>query len=89
LRLVETLYGVRDRLPTIVGDALRTGPLDIVRGVVFVSDRDLRPDLRRFARRCSWSGATVTGLCRLGSPGSGKRRSRARGSCSYRAATYQ
>jgi pimeloyl-ACP methyl ester carboxylesterase len=45
LKLVETLYDLRDRLPTIVGDALRTGPLDIMRGVVFVSDRDLRTDL--------------------------------------------
>lgn len=45
LRLVETLYDVRERLPTIVGDAVRTGPLDIMRGVVFVSDRDLRADL--------------------------------------------
>jgi pimeloyl-ACP methyl ester carboxylesterase len=45
LRLVETLYDLRERLPTIVGDALRTGPLDIVRGVAFVSERDLRADL--------------------------------------------
>jgi pimeloyl-ACP methyl ester carboxylesterase len=45
LRLVETLYDLRERLPTIVGDALRTGPLDIMRGVVFVSGRDLRADL--------------------------------------------
>lgn len=45
LRLVETLYDVRERLPTIVGDAVRTGPLDIMRGVVFVSGRDLRADL--------------------------------------------
>jgi pimeloyl-ACP methyl ester carboxylesterase len=45
LRLVETLYDIRERLPTIVGDAVRTGPLDIMRSVVFVSDRDLRTEL--------------------------------------------
>jgi pimeloyl-ACP methyl ester carboxylesterase len=45
VRLVETLYDVRSRLPTIVGDALRTSPLALVRGAVFASDRDLRAEL--------------------------------------------
>ena len=45
LRLVETLYDVRERLPTVIGDALRTGPLDILRGARFVSGRDLRTEL--------------------------------------------
>jgi pimeloyl-ACP methyl ester carboxylesterase len=45
LPLLETLYDVRDRLPTIVGDALRAGPLGLLRGIVLVSERDLRPEL--------------------------------------------
>jgi pimeloyl-ACP methyl ester carboxylesterase len=45
LRLAETLYDVRERLPTLVGDAVRTGPLGIMRGAVFVSERDLRAEL--------------------------------------------
>ena len=45
LRLVATLYELRKQFPTIVGDALRTGPLDIMRGAVFASDRDLRAEL--------------------------------------------
>jgi pimeloyl-ACP methyl ester carboxylesterase len=45
LPLVETLYDVRGRLPTIVGDAVRAGPVGLVRGIVFVSDRDLSTEL--------------------------------------------
>jgi pimeloyl-ACP methyl ester carboxylesterase len=45
LRLLETLYDVRGRLPTIVGDAIRAGPLGLLRGIVFVTDRDLRTEL--------------------------------------------
>lgn len=44
-RLVETLYDVRRRLPTMVGDALRAGPIGLVDGAVFVSVRDLRSEL--------------------------------------------
>jgi pimeloyl-ACP methyl ester carboxylesterase len=42
VRLLETLYHVRKHMATVVGDALRTGPLAIMRGAVFVSARDLR-----------------------------------------------
>jgi pimeloyl-ACP methyl ester carboxylesterase len=45
VRLVETLYDVRRRLPTIVGDAVRAGPLGLVHGAVYVSVRDLRAEL--------------------------------------------
>jgi pimeloyl-ACP methyl ester carboxylesterase len=45
LRLLETLYDVREQLPTIVGDAVRAGPLGLVRGAMFVSNRDLRAEL--------------------------------------------
>jgi pimeloyl-ACP methyl ester carboxylesterase len=45
LRLVATLVELREQFPTIVGDALRSGPLDIMRGAVFVADRDLRAEL--------------------------------------------
>jgi pimeloyl-ACP methyl ester carboxylesterase len=44
-RLVETLYDVRGRLPTIVRDAIRAGPLGLLRGIAFVSYRDLRAEL--------------------------------------------
>jgi pimeloyl-ACP methyl ester carboxylesterase len=44
-RLLETLYDVRGRLPTVVRDAVRAGPLGLLRGVVFVSYRDLRAEL--------------------------------------------
>ena len=43
--LVETLYGVRKQFPTVAGDAIRTGPFSLLRGIVFVSERDLRRDL--------------------------------------------
>lgn len=45
LRLVGTLYDVRGRLPTLVGDAVRAGPLSLLRGAVFASDRDLSLEL--------------------------------------------
>ena len=45
LRLGVTLYELRKQFPMIVGDALRCGPLDIMRGAVFVADRDLRAEL--------------------------------------------
>lgn len=45
VRLVETLYELRDRLPTIVGDALRASPLALLSGAVFASHRDLRAEL--------------------------------------------
>lgn len=44
-RLAATLYGVRRHLPTIVADALRAGPSGLLRGAMFVSDRDLRAEL--------------------------------------------
>ncbi|MFL5925318.1 MAG: alpha/beta fold hydrolase [Gaiellaceae bacterium] len=47
LPLLEALYDVRAQFPTIVGDAIRAGPLGLLRGAVFVSDRDLRPSLGR------------------------------------------
>ena len=45
VRLLGTLYDVRGRLPTIVGDAVRTGPLSLLRGALFASDRDLSVEL--------------------------------------------
>jgi len=45
LPLLEELYEVRTRLTTIVGDAVRTGPVSLVHGVVYVWERDLRPEL--------------------------------------------
>ena len=45
LRLVATLYELRRRFPTILADALRSGPLDIVRGAVFLANSDLRAGL--------------------------------------------
>jgi pimeloyl-ACP methyl ester carboxylesterase len=44
-RLLETLYDVRRRLPTMVGDAVRAGPLGLIDGAMFVSLRDLRAEL--------------------------------------------
>ena len=45
LPLLKTLYDVRRSLPMLTLDAVRTGPLDVVRGIAFVSDRDLRHEL--------------------------------------------
>ena len=45
VRLVETLYGLRRHLSTVVPDALRTSPVALLRGAVFASDRDLRAEL--------------------------------------------
>ncbi len=45
MRLLGTLYDVRRWLPTVVGDAVRTGPLSLLRGAVFASDRDLSLEL--------------------------------------------
>ena len=45
VRLMETLYDVRRQLPTIVGDSVRSGPLGLVHGAVYVSVRDLRAEL--------------------------------------------
>ena len=45
LPLLRTLYDVRRSLPMLTLDAVRTGPLDVVRGIAFVSDRDLRHEL--------------------------------------------
>ncbi len=44
--LVESLYQVRRSLPTVAADAVRAGPLGLLRGAVFVSNRDLRAELR-------------------------------------------
>ena len=44
-RLTGTLYDLRERLPTVVGDALRAGPLSLLRGAVFASKRDLTVEL--------------------------------------------
>jgi pimeloyl-ACP methyl ester carboxylesterase len=45
VRLLGTLYDLRRQLPTIVGDALRAGPLSLLRGALFASDRDLSKEL--------------------------------------------
>jgi len=44
-QLLVELYEVRRWLPMLAADALRTGPVDVVRGVAFVSGRDLRGEL--------------------------------------------
>jgi len=44
-RLLGTLYDVRGRLPTVVGDAARAGPFSLLRGALYVSDRDLSAEL--------------------------------------------
>jgi pimeloyl-ACP methyl ester carboxylesterase len=45
LPLFRTLYDVRRWLPMVTVDAVRSGPLDVVRGIAFVSGRDLRDEL--------------------------------------------
>ena len=45
MRLVATLYDLRRWLATIVGDALRAGPLSLLRGALFASHRDLTVEL--------------------------------------------
>jgi len=44
-QLLVELYEVRRWLPMLAADALRTGPVDVVRGIAFVSGRDLRTEL--------------------------------------------
>jgi len=50
-RLLGTLYDVRGRLPTVVGDAIRVGPFSLLRGALFVSDRDLSVELASIQAR--------------------------------------
>jgi pimeloyl-ACP methyl ester carboxylesterase len=45
LPLVEALFDVRGRLPTIVADAVRTGPISLAHGLAYVLERDLRAEL--------------------------------------------
>ena len=45
LPLLRALYDVRGWLPMVSVDAVRTGPLDVARGIAFVSSRDLREEL--------------------------------------------
>ena len=45
LRLLGTLYDLRGRLPRIVGDGVRAGPLSLLRGARFASHRDLSVEL--------------------------------------------
>jgi pimeloyl-ACP methyl ester carboxylesterase len=45
LPLLEELYDIRRRLPTIVSDAVRTGPVSLVHGIAYVWERDLRTEL--------------------------------------------
>jgi pimeloyl-ACP methyl ester carboxylesterase len=44
-RLCGTLFDLRGRSPTIVRDAMRAGPLGLLRGALFASDRDLSVEL--------------------------------------------
>jgi len=44
-RLLGTLYDVQGRLPTIARDAIRAGPVSLIRGAVFASHRDLSVEL--------------------------------------------
>jgi pimeloyl-ACP methyl ester carboxylesterase len=45
VRLLETLKDVRRHLPTVAGDALRAGPVSLLRGAVFASHRHLTEEL--------------------------------------------
>lgn len=45
LSLARALYHLRGRLPMIGADVVRSGPLSLTHGVVFVLQRDLRPEL--------------------------------------------
>lgn len=45
LPLLEELYDVRRELPTIVADALRTGPTSLLHGAVYVWERDVRAEI--------------------------------------------
>lgn len=45
LPLFGELLDIRERLPTIVTDALRTGPVSLVHGVAYIWERDLRGEL--------------------------------------------
>ena len=45
LPLLEELYGVRGELPTIVADAVRTGPITLLHGAVYIWERDVRAEL--------------------------------------------
>lgn len=45
LPLIEELYDVRTRLPTIIGDAVRTGPVSLGYGIAYVWERDIRAEL--------------------------------------------
>jgi pimeloyl-ACP methyl ester carboxylesterase len=45
VQLGVELYDARRWLPMLAYDALRTGPVDVVRGIAFVSGRDLRSEL--------------------------------------------
>jgi pimeloyl-ACP methyl ester carboxylesterase len=46
LPLIGTLAALRGWLPMVVGDAVRIGPLGLVRGIAFVSTCDVTPELR-------------------------------------------
>jgi pimeloyl-ACP methyl ester carboxylesterase len=45
LGLVDALYDVHAWLPMVAADAIRTGPITLIRGIAFCSSRDLRRDL--------------------------------------------
>ena len=45
LSLLGALYAIRDSVPMVASDALRTGPLGLARGIAFVSNRDVRAEL--------------------------------------------
>lgn len=45
LPLFGELLDVGGQLPTIVADAVRTGPVSLVHGIAYIWERDLRPEL--------------------------------------------
>ena len=45
LPLLDELYAVRRQLPTIVADAMRTGPVSLLHGVSYIWERDLHAEL--------------------------------------------
>jgi pimeloyl-ACP methyl ester carboxylesterase len=51
VRLLGTLYDVRGRFPTIARDAMRAGPISLIRGALFASHRDLSVELASIQAR--------------------------------------
>jgi pimeloyl-ACP methyl ester carboxylesterase len=49
LPLATALFDIRRRLPMVVGDAVRTGPVAVARGIALVDGRDLTEELAKIS----------------------------------------